>query len=331
MEFIPVQHQQPIVGVGAVLGEWIQMQFPYQFALTQYTLIARISQPSRMPRVFYIVGSNDGSTWNQVDYRSYTNNSVGLASLSNNINNAMRYNSYRIVVNALYNNVDATVIDPVEWNMLGTCSTILTITDASLVNDNAWHHAATTFTSGSIMRLYLDGILKGSVSLSGITLNQTTSPIQIGADNSANFFIGSIANVRVWNRVQSDADISQNEFSVLRNTDLTFDGLHGSYPLNDESSNLLNIAPRIGGYGGSGAVVVSVPTVSIFKKINYGLSFHASTGAVQCTTLSGDFVLSTGTIDCWIKTASRSNTNLRLEAAPLEHIIFHNHGSKCCG
>lgn len=152
-------------------------------------------------------------------------------------------------------------------------------------------------------------------------------PLQIGADNSANLFTGSIANARVWNTVLTDTDISQNKFRVLRNCDISLNGgLHGSYLLNDESSNVLNIAPRIGGYGGSGAVVVSVPKTNIFKKVNYGLVFGASTGAIECSGLSGEFVMSSGTIDCCIKTADAGAGLRALVVKPNAYGIYLNDG-----
>jgi len=110
-----------ISGVGTVFGEWLQIQAPYQYALKQYTLTVRSGQAYRMPRVFYIVGSNDGITWNQIDYRNYTNNTTGLSTLTINTtaNNTM-YSYYRIVINALYSDATySTNAELIDWSMVG--------------------------------------------------------------------------------------------------------------------------------------------------------------------------------------------------------------------
>ena len=139
-----------IVGVGSVLGEWLQLQFSYQFALTQYTLKQRTKFEVTMPRVFYIVGSNDGTTWNQVDYRSYTNNSTGLSQLTNTITNNTLYNLYRIVINKIYTIVSGTQnTEMLEWVMSGTlpANAFNTLTKTDITDTTV----STTTTTGALV------------------------------------------------------------------------------------------------------------------------------------------------------------------------------------
>jgi len=89
-----------IQNVGTVNGEWLQVQLPYQLKLLGYYMLNR--DPSiffnRYPSTFYIVGSNDGSGWFQVDYR--TNQSDITNSYNYYRANTNNYYSYfRLVVN----------------------------------------------------------------------------------------------------------------------------------------------------------------------------------------------------------------------------------------
>jgi hypothetical protein len=106
-----------IVDIGNVLGEWIQIKVPYSFILTEYTLIQRNNVGPRMPRVFHIVGSNDGTTWFPVNYQNYENNSIGYSIVTNTVNNTKFYSYYRLVVNAVYEDGDCVNLS--EWKMSG--------------------------------------------------------------------------------------------------------------------------------------------------------------------------------------------------------------------
>ena len=83
-----------IVGVGNVLGEWCQILFPYSFILTKWNVTTTTGGASG--RVVYLLGSNDGTTWNQLDYYSTDGSSdTHLATLSNSTS----YSYYRYVGN----------------------------------------------------------------------------------------------------------------------------------------------------------------------------------------------------------------------------------------
>jgi hypothetical protein len=126
-----------IVGVGAVLGEWLQIQFPYPFALVEYTMQQRTGLGMRMPRVFYIVGSNDGTTWNSLQYADYANNATGFITLTNALNNNVFYSYYRLVTNAVYQGTNGNYVEMVEWNMKGFISASTATNDMMTITLNA--------------------------------------------------------------------------------------------------------------------------------------------------------------------------------------------------
>lgn len=62
-------------------GEWIQIEFPYQFILTEFNMMGQFNnkEPSnfmKMPKNFVVLGSNDGSSWKNI--ASYDNHEQGV-------------------------------------------------------------------------------------------------------------------------------------------------------------------------------------------------------------------------------------------------------------
>jgi phosphatidylserine/phosphatidylglycerophosphate/cardiolipin synthase-like enzyme len=81
-------------------------------------------------------------------------------------------------------------------------------------NDGRWHYAVVTF-DGSIIRLYVDGVHIGTKSTTAKPESSGTHPMRIGANSRAmnNYFIGSIDEVRVWNRATSASE-TLDQFSL---------------------------------------------------------------------------------------------------------------------
>jgi concanavalin A-like lectin/glucanase superfamily protein/F5/8 type C domain-containing protein len=78
------------------------------------------------------------------------------------------------------------------------------VTSPNSYADNQWHYAVVTY-DGSTVKLYIDGAQVGSKSTSGASADKTgTQPVRVGANSrttppTANFFIGNVDEVRVWN------------------------------------------------------------------------------------------------------------------------------------
>lgn len=108
--------------VGTISGEWLQIQFPFPIVMTYYMLRARsdggISLYQDMPREYYIAGSNNGSTWYSLDYRSDPS-TTGVYELSYNlVNNITSYSYYRLAINKIYGQT-RQVTDFSEWRIRG--------------------------------------------------------------------------------------------------------------------------------------------------------------------------------------------------------------------
>jgi Tol biopolymer transport system component len=81
-----------------------------------------------------------------------------------------------------------------------------------LTSDNlilgSWHHACGVY-NGTLMELYIDGLLVNSVPNSGV-ISETNYPITIGISERWNeFFYGSIDDIRIYNRALTNVEVLQ--------------------------------------------------------------------------------------------------------------------------
>lgn len=86
-----------IQGVGAVSGEWQQVQIPFVLQVTSYTITNRSGFPYRFPGTWYLVGSNDGTTWSSIDYNTNYTYIQDTVTFTPNQNNKTYYSYLRFV------------------------------------------------------------------------------------------------------------------------------------------------------------------------------------------------------------------------------------------
>ncbi len=132
-----------IVDIGNQLGEWIQIDHSVPLVLTSYSATA--TGPKQFPKTYYIVGSNDKTTWYPVQYATFTVNpfTTGSTTTSTIIVNyagtqtvqgdtqgslttatysytTQAFTSYRFVVTAVWPTTDSLLqIDELYLNFLG--------------------------------------------------------------------------------------------------------------------------------------------------------------------------------------------------------------------
>jgi len=93
-------------------GEWIQVKLPYQLKVTNYSIMNRPTTAEKDdtyndPRIWWLLGSNDGSAWNLVDYRNDTA-SIGGAMRKFNVYTKDYYSYYRLVISAVSANTSVS-------------------------------------------------------------------------------------------------------------------------------------------------------------------------------------------------------------------------------
>lgn len=126
-----------ITGVGNVTGEYLQIELSMPFVL-KYYLIQRNGEfegENVMPKVFYIVGSNNGTSWASLEYKSDTAITGPTFHINGINNNSTPYRYYRLVINKIYTN-------------------FTTFTSISL-----WRLIADPFTSGYFINLNATGMV----------------------------------------------------------------------------------------------------------------------------------------------------------------------------
>jgi len=99
-------------------GLWIQIQLPTSMVLKSYQIITRTGysvSKVRLPSIFIIVGSNNGSAWTQLDSKNYTISSYNSimtsivvagetrAQVTNTVSNTTSFLYYRLVVQSVTN------------------------------------------------------------------------------------------------------------------------------------------------------------------------------------------------------------------------------------
>jgi hypothetical protein len=71
-------------------------------------------------------------------------------------------------------------------------------------SDGQWHYAVVTY-DGSVINLYVDGMMVATKSATGSPDNGGDEPVRLGAnsDSLSNYFIGDVDEVRLWNTALS--------------------------------------------------------------------------------------------------------------------------------
>lgn len=97
------------------------------------------------------------------------------------------------------------------WRVSGLTDT--TLTAASFMTANTWHHIVGTATSGS-QKVYINNVVRATTTNTG-TISTNTNGMSVGISggfpaNGGLCFSGRIAISRVYNRVLTDAEIASN-------------------------------------------------------------------------------------------------------------------------
>jgi Concanavalin A-like lectin/glucanases superfamily len=112
--------QTTTVGGTAYPGEWIQIQMPTALVLSSYSMYGRVNYTFRMPYNWIVAGSNDGTTWTQIDSRSTQGAWRGQEPISYTVVSTTAYLYFRLVVTAI---VSATGLENVnlgQWTINGS-------------------------------------------------------------------------------------------------------------------------------------------------------------------------------------------------------------------
>ncbi|MBJ6368937.1 alkaline phosphatase family protein [Snuella sedimenti] len=141
--------------------------------------------------------------------------------------------------------------------------------NAGEITDNEWHTVSTTFDRDGLLKVYVDGELKGSASMSSIGDIDNNLPFTIGADGNLNWkYKGYVAEVRLFDVLLDASDIDEWKCKVLDNTHLKYTNVLAHWKLTEGAgTDILDSAPN----GHNGTLVnavwkdATVSTVEIMK------------------------------------------------------------------
>ncbi len=96
--------------------------------------------------------------------------------------------------------------DDIQWRGNGPTPSLEVVSQA-VVNDGQWHHVAGTY-DGATARLYVDGVLDGSMATTGV-ITKNTAPVLIGSNSekAGRLWAGSVDDVRIYNRALTEAEV----------------------------------------------------------------------------------------------------------------------------
>jgi hypothetical protein len=77
------------------------------------------------------------------------------------------------------------------------------------ISQTTWFHVAVTYDGATTTRAFVNGVDKGSKTLTGQLAN-AVSTLSVGGTAASRYFIGSIDEVRVWNGARTASQIQQN-------------------------------------------------------------------------------------------------------------------------
>jgi len=103
------------------------------------------------------------------------------------------------------------------------------ITPTNVVTPGTWQHVAGVY-DGNEIRIYVDGILQGTTSVTSFNFPASATPTKMGSNAFGEYFDGSLDEVRVWNRALCADELQNNMNGELV---LPQAGLLGYYHLNE--------------------------------------------------------------------------------------------------
>ncbi|MEI6021448.1 MAG: LamG-like jellyroll fold domain-containing protein, partial [Bacteroidota bacterium] len=145
--------------------------------------------------------------------------------------------------------------------------------------DNNWHHA-TAVMNGSLASFYQDGVLQGTINISGEAAMPSSGAIHIGNsynNESGSYFTGSVDELRIWDRALCSTEIMNTKDCELSGNEF---GLVAYYQFNQGVFNANNSA--VASLNGS-VTVVNTGTLT-----NFGLSGLTSNWTQPSAVLTGN-------------------------------------------
>lgn len=126
-----------------------------------------------------------------------------------------------------------------EWKVnIGDGSNRVDINTGGQIADNEWHTLSVSFDRDGMMKMYQDGNFISEANISNIGDINTGAGLFLGADLNGNYdYLGSIAEVRIWNMVIESQEILDWNCTPLNSNHPNFTNLIGYWKMNEGNGN----------------------------------------------------------------------------------------------
>jgi concanavalin A-like lectin/glucanase superfamily protein/lamin tail-like protein/PA domain-containing protein/type IX secretion system substrate protein len=133
--------------------------------------------------------------------------------------------------------------DKITFFMNSTAS----VPGSTTIPVGTWTHVAGTY-DGTTIKVYVNGVLDGSGSYSS-TFNATANELKIGGGlSTTEYFLGDIADVRLWNVVKTEAEIAAMKDELLMGSE---SGLVANYQFTEGSGSTTSNSVTGNAYSGT--------------------------------------------------------------------------------
>lgn len=185
---------------------------------------------------------------------------------------------------------------------------------ANSIIQNAWNHACVTRNTSGTANLYIGGVLSGSADQSSGSPTASAFDTYIGSYiGAANFYTGSIDELRVYNRILSVAEIKNIYnfgLAVSQRTNILAggtldDGLVGYWSMNGQDM-ISNITDR-SGLGNNGSLAGQTSTTTAPGKIGQGINLDGTDDSIKVPDSASLDFATTMSLCTWFKVTGALN------------------------
>ena len=122
-----------------------------------------------------------------------------------------------------------------EWKVnIGDGSNRADINTGGSIADGMWHTLSVSFDRDGQMRMYEDGVFVDQISIAGIGNIDNGADLFFGTDIDQDYdYIGSISEVRIWDKVISDQEILDHHCDSITSNHPSFGNLIGYWKANE--------------------------------------------------------------------------------------------------
>jgi hypothetical protein len=222
----------------------------------------------------------------------------------------------------------------------GTNSQTLTVGSSGQYNDGKWHYVVAVATRGSEMRIYVDGVSRGSVSETNVGNIDTATVLGVGAlMGGYHFFTGKIDEPKIYNYARSAAQIKLDYNAGLAGTGgvegtsvsmggksqkwLT-DGLVGHWKM-DEASWAGTSGEVIDASGNGNNGTATNGAITAVGKFGNGGSFDGTDDVVLVSDTNNSLDMANDfTVSFWVNPTSSGTKELVAKAAQGNYEIWQS-------